>query len=149
MLPYRLLADVESKLCDAFGVIVDENVYGKNAIQRSTFLFDAPNPISLKKKEIAAGGGSLCWWRALRARVSRARMGNEVSGVAIGVAAKQTRYLAALERRRPPDRSPRQPSGRPESNFAKKKSATAAGRTAGGARSARAYREREWVTRSF
>lgn len=40
MLPFRLLADVESKLCDAFGVIVDENVYGKNAIQRSTFLFD-------------------------------------------------------------------------------------------------------------
>jgi peroxiredoxin Q/BCP len=42
MLPYRLLADVESKLCDALGVIVDENLYGKNAIQRSTFLFD-PN----------------------------------------------------------------------------------------------------------
>lgn len=40
MLPYRLLADVESRLCDAFGVIVDENIYGKNAIQRSTFLFD-------------------------------------------------------------------------------------------------------------
>lgn len=41
MLPFRLLADVESRLCDEFGVIVDENVYGKNAIQRSTFLFDA------------------------------------------------------------------------------------------------------------
>jgi len=40
LIPFRLLADVESKLCDAFGVIVDENVYGKNAIQRSTFLFD-------------------------------------------------------------------------------------------------------------
>jgi thioredoxin-dependent peroxiredoxin len=40
MLPYRLLSDVESRLCDAFGVIVDENIYGKNAIQRSTFLFD-------------------------------------------------------------------------------------------------------------
>jgi peroxiredoxin Q/BCP len=40
LLPFRLLADVESRLCDAFGVIVDENVYGKNAIQRSTFLFD-------------------------------------------------------------------------------------------------------------
>lgn len=40
MLPFRLLADVDSQLCDAFGVIVDENVYGKNAIQRSTFLFD-------------------------------------------------------------------------------------------------------------
>ena len=41
MLPFRLLSDVESQLCDAFGVIVDENVYGKNAIQRSTFLFDS------------------------------------------------------------------------------------------------------------
>ena len=40
LLPFRLLADVDSKLCDAFGVIVDENIYGKNAIQRSTFLFD-------------------------------------------------------------------------------------------------------------
>jgi peroxiredoxin Q/BCP len=41
LIPFRLLSDVESKLCDAFGVIVDENIYGKNAIQRSTFLFDA------------------------------------------------------------------------------------------------------------
>jgi peroxiredoxin Q/BCP len=40
MLPFRLLSDMESKLCDAFGVIVEENVYGKNQIQRSTFLFD-------------------------------------------------------------------------------------------------------------
>jgi peroxiredoxin Q/BCP len=40
LIPYRLLADVESQLCDAFGVIVDENIDGKNAIQRSTFLFD-------------------------------------------------------------------------------------------------------------
>ena len=40
LIPFRLLADVESRLCDAFGVIVDENVYGKNAIQRSTFLFN-------------------------------------------------------------------------------------------------------------
>jgi peroxiredoxin Q/BCP len=40
LIPYRLISDVESRLCDAFGVIVDENIYGKNAIQRSTFLFD-------------------------------------------------------------------------------------------------------------
>lgn len=40
MLPFQLLADVDSQLCNAFGVIVDENLYGKNAIQRSTFLFD-------------------------------------------------------------------------------------------------------------
>jgi peroxiredoxin Q/BCP len=42
-LPFRLLADVESKLCDAFGVIVEKNMYGKKSmgVQRSTFLFDA------------------------------------------------------------------------------------------------------------
>ncbi len=40
MLPFRLLSDTDSQLCDAFGVIVEESVYGKNAIQRSTFVFD-------------------------------------------------------------------------------------------------------------
>jgi peroxiredoxin Q/BCP len=40
LIPFRLLADTDSLLCDAFGVIVPENIYGKNAIQRSTFLFD-------------------------------------------------------------------------------------------------------------
>ena len=40
--PFRLLADVDSKLCDAFGVIVEKNMYGikKMGLQRSTFLFD-------------------------------------------------------------------------------------------------------------
>ena len=38
--PFSLLADVESALCDAFGVIVEKNMYGKKSlgIQRSTFL---------------------------------------------------------------------------------------------------------------
>jgi thioredoxin-dependent peroxiredoxin len=42
-IPFRLLSDVESKLCDAFGVIVEKNMYGKKSlgVQRSTFLFDA------------------------------------------------------------------------------------------------------------
>jgi peroxiredoxin Q/BCP len=42
-IPFALLADVDSKLCDAFGVIVEKNMYGKKSlgIQRSTFLFDA------------------------------------------------------------------------------------------------------------
>jgi len=41
-IPFQLLADVDSKLCDAFGVIVEKNMYGKKSlgIQRSTFLFD-------------------------------------------------------------------------------------------------------------
>ena len=38
--PFRLLADVDSSICDAFGVIVEKNMYGKKSlgIQRSTFL---------------------------------------------------------------------------------------------------------------
>jgi peroxiredoxin Q/BCP len=42
-IPFRLLADVDSKLCDAFGVIVEKINYGKKSmgVQRSTFLFDA------------------------------------------------------------------------------------------------------------
>jgi thioredoxin-dependent peroxiredoxin len=42
-IPFRLLADVDSKVCDAFGVIVEKNMYGKKSmgVQRSTFLFDA------------------------------------------------------------------------------------------------------------
>jgi thioredoxin-dependent peroxiredoxin len=41
-IPFTLLADTESKLCDAFGVIVEKNMYGKKSkgIQRSTFLID-------------------------------------------------------------------------------------------------------------
>ena len=38
--PFPLLADVKSEICDAFGVIVEKNMYGKKSlgIQRSTFL---------------------------------------------------------------------------------------------------------------
>jgi peroxiredoxin Q/BCP len=41
-LPFSLLADVDSKVCDAFGVIVEREVEGKTVrgIARSTFLFD-------------------------------------------------------------------------------------------------------------
>ncbi len=40
---FTLLADAESALCDAFGVIVEKNMYGKKSmgVQRATFLFDA------------------------------------------------------------------------------------------------------------
>jgi thioredoxin-dependent peroxiredoxin len=41
-IPFTLLADTDSKLCDAFGVIVEKNMYGKKSlgIQRATFLID-------------------------------------------------------------------------------------------------------------
>jgi peroxiredoxin Q/BCP len=38
--PFALLADVDSAICNAFGVIVEKNMYGKKSlgIQRSTFV---------------------------------------------------------------------------------------------------------------
>ena len=46
-LNFPLLADTESKLCDAMGVIVEKNMYGKKSmgIQRSTFLVDSKGKI--------------------------------------------------------------------------------------------------------
>ena len=46
-IPFTLLADTESKLCDAFGVIVEKNMYGKmrQGIARSTFLIDSGGKI--------------------------------------------------------------------------------------------------------
>jgi peroxiredoxin Q/BCP len=46
-IPYHLLADVDSTVCDAFGVIVEKNMYGKTSvgIQRSTFLIDPKGTI--------------------------------------------------------------------------------------------------------
>jgi thioredoxin-dependent peroxiredoxin len=46
-IPFELLADTESKLCDAFGVIVEKTMYGKKrlGIQRSTFSIDEKGKI--------------------------------------------------------------------------------------------------------
>jgi thioredoxin-dependent peroxiredoxin len=46
-IPFTLIADVDSKLCDAFGTIVEKNMYGKKSkgIARSTFLIDAKGTI--------------------------------------------------------------------------------------------------------
>ncbi len=46
-IPFKLLSDVDSKLCDAFGVIVEKNMYGKitKGVQRSTFLVDTSGKI--------------------------------------------------------------------------------------------------------
>jgi thioredoxin-dependent peroxiredoxin len=45
--PFRLLADTDSKLCDAFGVIVEKNMYGKKSlgVARATFLIDPSGKI--------------------------------------------------------------------------------------------------------
>jgi thioredoxin-dependent peroxiredoxin len=46
-IPFTLLADTDSKLCDAFGVIVEKNMYGKKSmgVQRATFLIDGEGVI--------------------------------------------------------------------------------------------------------
>jgi len=46
-LPFTLIADTESKLCDAFGVISDKTLYGKvfKGITRSTFVIDPSGKI--------------------------------------------------------------------------------------------------------
>ena len=46
-LTFPLLSDVDSKLCNAFGVIVEKSNYGKTylGVQRSTFLIDEKGKI--------------------------------------------------------------------------------------------------------
>ena len=41
-LPYTLLADEDKKLCEAFGVLKEKNMYGKMTmgIERTSFLID-------------------------------------------------------------------------------------------------------------
>jgi peroxiredoxin Q/BCP len=53
-----LLADTDSKLCDAFGVIVEKNMYGKKStgLQRSTFLIDAAGTIVKAWPKVAVEG---------------------------------------------------------------------------------------------
>jgi peroxiredoxin Q/BCP len=57
-LPFRLLADVDSKLCDAFGVIVEREIAGKKSfgIQRSTFLFDASGKLAQVWPKVSVDG---------------------------------------------------------------------------------------------
>jgi thioredoxin-dependent peroxiredoxin len=46
-IPFALLADTESRLCDAFGVIVEREMHGKKSlgVRRSTFLIDGSGTI--------------------------------------------------------------------------------------------------------
>jgi peroxiredoxin Q/BCP len=57
-LPFPLLADTDSKVCNAFGVIVEKNMYGKKSlgIQRSTFLVDAGGKITRVWPKVSVEG---------------------------------------------------------------------------------------------
>lgn len=47
-LPYSLLADVDKKMCDAYGVIKEKSLYGKKylGIDRTTVLLNADGKIA-------------------------------------------------------------------------------------------------------
>lgn len=47
-LPYALLADEDKKLCEAFGVLKEKNMYGRKTmgIERTSFLIDAQGRVA-------------------------------------------------------------------------------------------------------
>ncbi len=57
-LPFPLLADTESTVCDAFGVLAEKNMYGKKSIGivRSTFLVDAAGTITKVWPKVSVEG---------------------------------------------------------------------------------------------
>ena len=57
-LPYTLLADSEKKVCEAFGVIQEKNMYGKKVkgIARTTFIIGADGRIANIFEKVKAEG---------------------------------------------------------------------------------------------
>ena len=57
-LNFMLVADTESKMCDAFGVIVEKNMYGKvsKGVQRSTFLISPDGTIEKVWPKVSVEG---------------------------------------------------------------------------------------------
>ena len=57
-IPFTLLADVDSKVCDAFGVIADKSLYGKltKGVQRSTFLIGSDGTILQSWPKVSVAG---------------------------------------------------------------------------------------------
>lgn len=57
-LPFLLLSDKEEKLCNAFGVIKDKNMYGKvvRGIERSTFIIDETGSVIKELRKVKADG---------------------------------------------------------------------------------------------
>jgi thioredoxin-dependent peroxiredoxin len=56
-LPFHLLADTDSRICDAFGVIVEKNMYGKKSmgIQRATFVVEKGKVVRVWPKVTVEG----------------------------------------------------------------------------------------------
>jgi peroxiredoxin Q/BCP len=68
-LPYTLLADTDKKVCSAFGVIKDKNMYGKivKGIARITFVIGPDGKIAHIFNNVKADGHAeevLAWLKA-------------------------------------------------------------------------------------
>jgi len=65
---FPLLADTSSAICDAFGVIVEKNMYGKKSIgiQRSTFLIGPDGTIAKEWPRVSVEGHAAAVLEALR-----------------------------------------------------------------------------------
>jgi len=57
-LPYTLLSDVDKKLCEAFGVIKEKNMYGRKVkgIARTTFVIGPDGKIAHVFNNVKADG---------------------------------------------------------------------------------------------
>ena len=60
-LPYTLLADTDKKICEAFGVIKEKNMYGKKVmgIARTTFVIGPDGKIKHVFNNVKAEGHAL------------------------------------------------------------------------------------------
>ena len=65
---FPLLADTSSAICDAFGVIVEKNMYGKKSIgiQRSTFIVGPDGTIDKVWKRVSVEGHAQAVLEAVR-----------------------------------------------------------------------------------
>jgi peroxiredoxin Q/BCP len=57
-LPFMLLSDPDAKVCNAYGVIADKNLYGKlvKGIERSTFVIDAQGRVAKVFRKVKVAG---------------------------------------------------------------------------------------------
>jgi thioredoxin-dependent peroxiredoxin len=57
-LPFTLLCDVDKKVCEAYGVLKEKNMYGKKVmgIERTTFVIDAAGKIQKIFPKVKAEG---------------------------------------------------------------------------------------------
>ncbi len=65
---FRLLADTSSAICDAFGVIVEKNMYGKKSvgIQRSTFVVGTDGTVAKAWPKVSVEGHAAAVLEAVR-----------------------------------------------------------------------------------